>query len=312
VAAGDLCSLADVKAWLKTGDTFPATDDLLLSRLITAGSAFIESWVSRHLLSADYIDVYDGTGGRQLMLLNYPVTAISSVSVDGSPITPPIAPTSGIWSGYVFNQTGIALRGYTFPRRMQNVVIAYTAGFTAVPPEIRQACVELVCLRYKERTRIGEVSKSLGGHETVSYSQKDMSDDIKTALNQIKRVVPMGGSSTRVSPLRIGAVNFDYLDLPPTAGAPVLRWTFDKEFSLTANALGSIATATVGPVADIVFDMAIGSTNFATMTFLAGTTVAVFAGTAQSFGVGDVLTITPRTTETGMSGVSGFLADSGD
>jgi hypothetical protein len=48
-----------------------------------------------------------------------------------------------------------------------------------------------VVLRYRERTRIGEMSRSLGGAETVSYSQKDMSDSIKTLLTQHRRVAPI-------------------------------------------------------------------------------------------------------------------------
>jgi hypothetical protein len=46
-------------------------------------------------------------------------------------------------------------------------------------------------LRYRERTRIGEVSRSLGGAETVAYAQKDMSDPIKTLLEQYRLVAPI-------------------------------------------------------------------------------------------------------------------------
>src|SRR6476660_7037930 len=41
---GDLTTLGDVKAWLQNGPTpFPATDDALLSRLVTAASRYIET-----------------------------------------------------------------------------------------------------------------------------------------------------------------------------------------------------------------------------------------------------------------------------
>ena len=52
-------------------------------------------------------------------------------------------------------------------------------------------CIELVSLRYRERTRIGEISRSLGGAETVAYAQKDMSDAIKTLLQQYRLVAPI-------------------------------------------------------------------------------------------------------------------------
>ncbi len=83
---------------------------------------------------------------------------------------------------------------------IQNVVITYTAGYPSTPPEIAQACIELVALRYRERTRIGEVSKSLGGAETVTYSQKDLSDGIKTLLQQYRLVTPVAGVRPMMAP----------------------------------------------------------------------------------------------------------------
>jgi hypothetical protein len=41
---GDLTTLADVKAWLQTGQSaFPPTDDALLTRLVTAASQYIQT-----------------------------------------------------------------------------------------------------------------------------------------------------------------------------------------------------------------------------------------------------------------------------
>jgi hypothetical protein len=65
------------------------------------------------------------------------------------------------------------------------------AGYSTTPPEVAQACIELVALRYRERTRIGEVSRSLGGAETVAYAQKDMSDATKTLLQRYRLVAPI-------------------------------------------------------------------------------------------------------------------------
>ena len=84
------------------------------------------------------------------------------------------------------------MRGYVFTRRPQNVIVTYTAGYATTPPEIAQAAIELVCQRYRERNRIGEVSKALGSGETVSFSQKDMSEDVKTALLPYRLATPAG------------------------------------------------------------------------------------------------------------------------
>ena len=197
---GDLCQLADVTAWLQTGQNpFPATDDALLSRLITAASRFIQSWLQRQIAVTDWIEIRDGNGGQRLSFANTPATNVIALSIDGLSIPP--APSDGrLGAGYVFSPTELALRGYVFTRRAQNVVVTYTAGYAAVPPDIAQACIELVCQRYRERSRIGEVSKALMSGETVAFSQKDMSDDIRTLLMQYQAVAPVSGFARILAP----------------------------------------------------------------------------------------------------------------
>ncbi len=195
---GDLTTLANVKAWLQTGQSsFPTTDDALLANLVTAASQYIQTWLNRQIALADYLEVRDGTGGRRMQFACFPVVAVLSLTIDGQGI--PHA-TSSSAAGYSFSQTQLAVRGYWFGRGAQNVIIAYTAGYSTTPPEMAQACVELVALRYRERTRIGEVSKSLGGAETVTYSQKDLSDGIKTLLQQYRLVTPVAGVRPIMAP----------------------------------------------------------------------------------------------------------------
>jgi hypothetical protein len=203
MAYGDLTSLSDVKAWLQTGQSaFPATDDALLTRLITAASQYIQTWLNRQIAVADYQEARDGTGGRQLQFACFPVSAVLSLTIDGFtiPPAPPTTPNTGPTAGYVFSASQLSLRGYRFRRGAQNIVFSYTAGYAATPPEIAQACIELVALRYRERTRIGEVSKSVGGGETVSYLQTDMSAPIATLLQQYRAVAPIASSAITIAP----------------------------------------------------------------------------------------------------------------
>ena len=189
MAFGDLTTLADVKAWLQTGQAaLPTTDDALLARLVTAASQYIQTWINRQIASADYLEIRDGTGGRKLQFASFPVSTVLSLTIDDQVV--PLAPFITA-AGYRYSPTQLSIRGYRFNRGAQNVVVAYTAGYSATPPEVAQACIELVSLRYRERTRIGEVSRSLGGAETVAYAQKDMSDATKTLLQQYRLVAPV-------------------------------------------------------------------------------------------------------------------------
>jgi len=200
VAFVDLTTLADVKAWLQTGQSaFPATDDALLTRLITAASQFIQTWLNRQIAAQDWIELRDGPGNAlgpsdvRYQFAAFPVSAVSSVVVDGVSI-PPIPTVGPARAGYLFTPTQLVIRGYAVPRKAGCVTLQYTAGYVVTPPDLAQACIELVALRYRERSRIGEVARAVGGGETVSYSQKDMSDAIKTMIQQYRLVAPVAGS----------------------------------------------------------------------------------------------------------------------
>src|SRR5215469_14972323 len=87
---GDLTTLTDVKAWLQTGqNAFPATDDALLTRLITAASQYIQNWLNRQIALQDWIEMRDGVGNAlgnrevRYQFSAFPVSAVSLVVVDG-------------------------------------------------------------------------------------------------------------------------------------------------------------------------------------------------------------------------------------
>ena len=212
---GDLTTLGDVKSWLQTGqNAFPATDDALLTRMITAASQFIQTWLNRQIALQDWIETRDGLGNAfgpsetRYQFAAFPVTAVNRVVVDGVMITaiPPstqlgsvVAGTFAAQPGYLFTPTQLVIRGYAVPRKAGCVTLQYTAGYAVPPADLAQACIELVALRYRERSHIGEVTKAIGGGQTVSYSQKDMSDWIKTLIQQYRRIAPIAGSLIPVS-----------------------------------------------------------------------------------------------------------------
>lgn len=78
---------------------------------------------------------------------------------------------------------------YTFAASDAGAQVLLSYSF--IPADIEHACVALVAERYRYRSRIGEVSKSLGGQESMSYSQKDMPEFIKTLLQPYRRMLPL-------------------------------------------------------------------------------------------------------------------------
>jgi hypothetical protein len=60
-----------------------------------------------------------------------------------------------------------------------------------VPFDVSFAVTELIGEWYKRKDRIGVLSKTLGGQETVTFSQKDMGESIRSTLQPYTNVVPM-------------------------------------------------------------------------------------------------------------------------
>lgn len=187
MAAGDLCSLADVKAWLEI-PTATTTSDALLTNLITRSSKAIKDWLARDLISASFVEKYSGTGTTQLAVANYPITAISSLKIDG--ITIPASPAVD-GPGYAFKDGIVYLQDYgVFEEGNLNVEISYTAGL-ALPASVEQACIELVGYKYNQKKHIGKKSDnmSVGGMGTT-YQEGGFPPEVLAALQPYRKVTP--------------------------------------------------------------------------------------------------------------------------
>ena len=177
----DLTELAKAREWIGVKTE---VDDSMLARLITAASAFIASFLSRSILSASYVEYRDGPGGYTLSLLNYPITAVSALEINGVAMA---LATGTVNYGYQFNDRQIVMRGYKFSRGIRNVKVSYTAGYAAVPLDIEQACLELVAYKYRSRDWVGQASKNVGA-ETVSFVTKEIPDNALGTLKRWSRV----------------------------------------------------------------------------------------------------------------------------
>jgi len=188
MAAGDLTTLDNVKAWLALPSDPGASDDLL-SLLITAASSFATSYLGRDLVPTAYTEVYDGNGAAWMMLRQAPITAVQSISFRGLTLTTPGDPVAGT-HGFIFDGRRLSLIGETFPFRSL-VVVNYTAGFATMPEAIEQAVIELVGEAFKRRDHISQSSKTLGGQETVAFSTADMNATVTAALRPYRAVAPV-------------------------------------------------------------------------------------------------------------------------
>lgn len=114
-------------------------------------------------------------GGQWIADIGVTIDGVVAVKVDENP-------TAG---EYAVDEWGT----YTFAGDATDAEAVITYDY--VPFDVSFAVTELIGEWYKRKDRIGILSKTLGGQETVTFSQKDMSDSIRCVLQPYANVVPM-------------------------------------------------------------------------------------------------------------------------
>lgn len=135
-----LTTLAAVKSYLKLQGT---TDDALLEDLINASSSAIENFCKRKFKEQAYVEEeFDGTGKNFVLLDQFPVKSIESISIDNSLVDP---------AEYkVKKKNGVLLRtSGVWPKGEINITVSYTAGFAEIPYDLELACKHLVMSYFK-------------------------------------------------------------------------------------------------------------------------------------------------------------------
>ena len=141
MAPGDLITLPQALAWLgQANDNFG-----IVQMLISSCSTSIQNWIGYQLASKNYTKTFNGLGGQRMLIEDRPLTAVSSVTIDGISIPAAVVPTV---PGYLFNDKFVFITkggnwsngqfsADQFMRGVQNVTISYTAGFAQVPADIQ-------------------------------------------------------------------------------------------------------------------------------------------------------------------------------
>ena len=86
---------------------------------------------------------------------------------------------------------GAALyRAGGWPVGVRNVFVYYTGGYTTIPADLAQACVELVMQMYHQIEEDPNLkSESLDGHSWSTKSWAEMSADVAARLLPYRRLI---------------------------------------------------------------------------------------------------------------------------
>ena len=189
----DLVTLADAYAWLKLTS---GSDDVNLQLAITGVSRAIATWCSRNFVVASYAEVYDGVGSDRLVLRNFPVISVASLSIDDCVVVPQ---TSALAQGYKFSGRVVALSGYRFSRGFQNIAISYQAGLSPIPEDLKLACLNWLRGWYLARDRDADLLSQRAGDTEQRFGRIKadaagtivaMPTETYAVLSQYRDVVP--------------------------------------------------------------------------------------------------------------------------
>ncbi len=176
-----LIALADAKAFLQIT---ASTQDAILGDMINEVSVRINNYVGHTLLSASYTEYYDGDGTQELILRNFPVTALASVNDD--PQRAFTVNTAKNVSADVMLDGGSGIvrlwaNGGVFLRARGNVKVVYTAGYSlaTMPYDIQQAARKMVAFLYRSgyaQPKIGVQTETVGDRTTTYFNEEILKD----------------------------------------------------------------------------------------------------------------------------------------
>ncbi len=190
-----LLTETDLEAALQVGLTENTPGSIAAA--IEIASSIVETYVGRELESATYTnEVFDGLGHPALWLRRFPVTAVTSVTEDGTALA--------VDDDYIFNASGRILRvsgGQRYPwvDKPAAIVITYDAGYTTIPANIRWVATRLAARILQagraysglDDAAIGLKSIKLEGSDEVTFGDaaqdataaaKALTDEEKDAL----------------------------------------------------------------------------------------------------------------------------------
>ena len=142
--------------------TFTATEQVQAAALLDQATALIKAEANQHIdeVTSDAITV-DGTGTRRIVLPEWPVTAVTSVTEDGTLLT--------FDDDYKWTLRGVLIRvAAVWPYDIGNIDVVYTHGHAVTPPALETVCVEMTARAWSTPASGAVTQESIGSY-SVSY-----------------------------------------------------------------------------------------------------------------------------------------------
>jgi uncharacterized phiE125 gp8 family phage protein len=180
--ANAIITLAEIREYLAIKNTDTSADDFL-QRWINEATRALEQKLRGPVVEQTFTEIYNGSGSSKLVVNKKPITALATPAADDLEYrTHP----KNAWQTLEADEDlifidpkepwYIYLYSNTFPAGVQNIQVAYKAGYATIPGEIRRAATEMVAEMFHESKhgtgRLGQQARSKsiqGGSSTDSF-----------------------------------------------------------------------------------------------------------------------------------------------
>jgi hypothetical protein len=182
----ELCSAAALKELMgvAAGETY---DDAKLLAQIRIASAQIAAYCGREFTSGEHTERYDGDGSPTLRLRHTPILEVLALRINGIAVPAGEALVYRNWiklagSGY---DARLRASGRIFPYGLQNIEVAYRAGYEKIPAAISHACMLQAMHLMNTAAKQGLVSEtSQAPGVTIAYGQHQLAPAVRAVCNQ--------------------------------------------------------------------------------------------------------------------------------
>ena len=162
-------------------------DTRWIQNLLDYSLDFIQRYCYRTFATTVYTETHDGNSTEQLQLNNYPVTALTSVSIDSVVVAVAnytFTPGDGIlWD----------ISGAGWPDGRQNIAIDYTAGYAVLPDELEALQMEIGTYFYFKAGRDPAVRSTKLSSYSFSLFESGLPEGLIERLALWRRIEPPEG-----------------------------------------------------------------------------------------------------------------------
>ena len=174
-----LTSLTNVKNELEITST---EYDTILNLLISNISQVIETLADRRLEAVSLTEYYDGDNTNVLILREYPVNSITSITVNDDALTT---------DDYeLYDTIGKIVFDSVITEGVRNIVVEYNAGYTTIPDDLEMLARKLVIEAFRMKDNPQHKSERVGAW-SVTFAKSLLLENqmYYNILEKYKRVV---------------------------------------------------------------------------------------------------------------------------